>query len=157
MRLMAAASRIDQWVLDATEAAYLWLLDRTGVFVGTLTFFGLSSTILVTRLYREGWWFDYVGLLLFSIIGASRYWAQLRKMHRTMNAEAEGWRKSLIRVLVTITWVGFLPMDYIDYGVLQVIASLATILVMYLWGARIRDREKPQEKLSGKLAPEGSR
>lgn len=148
--------RTDEVALDWIEAGYLWLMDRTGIYVGTLTFVGWTTPVLVAQIYRGTYWLDYVAVLVFALIGVSQYLAQSKRMHKKWNVDAERWRRSSTRAILTLVWVSFLPWDYVRRGIPEVASSLLTLAILYLWGVRLRDPEKPEKKISAKTISEGA-
>lgn len=139
---MKFLASVDERLILMVQEVYLWLWDRTGVFVGALTavlaLIALAltaSSILLAVL--AGAIFSIHGILLIFIQGAGL---------GRFNAEARRWRYSVLRSLLIAVdlacllqeaWGGHLP---------HVISYLLIVTAfLYLPCIQIRDREPPEK------------
>lgn len=139
---MKFLASVDERLILMVQEVYLWLWDRTGVFVGALTavLALIAATLTTSTLLTAalaGAIFSLHGILLIFIQGAGL---------RIFNAQARQWRRSILRPLLIAfdlaclaqeAWEGHLPHVM---GYLLIITGL-----LYLPCIQIRDREPPEK------------
>lgn len=54
MDMWKAYLKADAWVLSKSQDGYLWLLDRTGVYVATIAFFEYAASCALSILGGSG-------------------------------------------------------------------------------------------------------
>lgn len=136
--------KLDRRVLDLVQDAYLWLLDWTGVRVGSLCFATWSAQIVLKHEpvdWVDGFFICGWGLLMFW-----RY-AEQGWNTRRYNDAARAWRDSPFRLM----WLAI-----IAGAALAAVARLDTLLLIgdgwnlvtcYLLAVQVRERE-PREFFS---------
>lgn len=146
-------NKIDEFIIARATAAYMWLLDWTGVYVGSVGF-----TLMVLDV---GWheivigrskWYWVVMLTIGLIWGGYKWRLQHAAKNEKFNAEAKEWtegfsRGLMVRVMLVIAVV------YVATGQWQwAVGWLPFVCWVYLNCVLIRDREKKQLEFGRKLA-----
>lgn len=145
-------TKIDAWLIERTQSAYLWFLDRTGVYLGTVT-----MTVVVLNVgwmclvARPGFsWIDAVCLGIAGLVSSPMWHDQHRKRFEAINASSLAWRASRTRTLMLITALAFGGWFLISNWRFGVVC-LFTLAWLYLNCTMLRDRE-PKEFKQLKLA-----
>lgn len=149
------------WVLSKIQDAYLWLLDRTGVYVGTLMFVCYVWIAAISVYRGESLW---IWMLLLAIVGwvaGVRYLWQDKAQHERYNSLAmfmEQWPwNHVFNIFLGSMFFGFMIM----LNPISASQQLAFLLYSYLLMVKIRERDKKPffKPVEGKqeLAMENSR
>ncbi len=130
------------------EEAYLWLYDRTGVRLGTVTTALMALTLVADRLAgRPG---DLLDLFFYGALGLILILMQTRLPHAAWNVRIEMIRRLPARRAV---WTALAL--YMGWGVgvavllrgqAFALAHLIDPVVFYLMLVRLRDREPPRRR-----------
>jgi hypothetical protein len=145
--------KADAWILSKTQDFYLWLLDRTGVYVATCGF-AIYAGICTAELLNGGTLWLWLPLLaLVGLTMGPKYLMQDRAEHVGFNfiassMEAWRWRHGLNAAITSCVLLGVILLEP-----LTMVANLGFLLYGYLMLVRIRDRDKkpffkPVEKLA---------
>ena len=150
--------KIDDWILAHVQAAYLWLFDRTGVYLGTCAMIVLvagRAAWVPTRLVGPPIWLD-VAIVLFLIYILHRYWRlQHARDYAQLNWRVELWRCSPIRRCMLLIWP-IVPLSdvYHSWGApISMLGALTDsvcglVALFYLAACYTRDREPPEKRFN---------
>lgn len=158
---------MDRKLIEWTQTAYLWVLDRTGVYLGTV-----ASALYVAGLLpwyairgRPPGVIDAVFLVLILAL-FQRTWRQQhdRRRHAELNAEALAYRESTVRLVLIWSFPAMLALDAVSVyhkGALAMLGSVLQTAVsifvfVYVDACCVRDREPPERRFTTP-ATEGSR
>lgn len=131
---------IDNKIIEAVQGAYLWLFDRTGIYVGTLMFALMTADMICWRYPQTFRPIDAVFLVILSTVAAGRYWMQ-GKGAEHLNALALHARELTIRKIFMALWPALIVMHVHDMQPWKVVSDLLCIVWQYLMVVLIRDRE----------------
>lgn len=138
-----AYMRVDAWVLFKIQDAYLWLLDRTGVYVGTLmfaTYVYVAAGAIFAR--EESFWLWMVLLAMTGWVAGIRYLWQDRAQHERYNMMAmfmEQWRwRHTFNIFIGMVLI----FEIITLNPLAASQEIAFLVYGYLLLIKIREREK---------------
>lgn len=147
---MNLIAEIDNRVIRMVQEVYLWLLDRTGVYVGTLIFaFGAIDNFCLGLTF-----FRFVMLALIGVWSAGRYLAQATDLRR-LNRFARNFADTWFRVPITVVLAGSLTFEVCQLNWWRVTAHASFFCWLYLACIQVRDRE-PKDFLPS-LKPVGAR
>lgn len=148
--------KIDEKLLETTQNAYLWIFDRTGIYVATVGF-AIQIAIPFIQSYAKGS-LDYVSLALmvFLAVGLSlRYAMQHAEKYEIFNAVARHARYMTWRPLVLWMWIALVTVNLLTMAWWYALtAAMQLFFFCYVCTWQIRKREPP-EKLA--FAPQASR
>lgn len=147
-KLLAA----DTYVIETVQEAYLWLWDRTGIYVGTMIF---SAAVCEHLAYGRLGWGSFFSLALVGAVATTRYIAQ-QKSFRLLNAMALSWRMPWLRYFfnVCLTLCVFADVSKPSLG--GFLSDLFFALWNYLACICVRDREPKDFFQFRKLAGVGA-
>ncbi len=148
---------LDGWIISSLQDFYLWLLDRTGVYVATLMFItyiaGVSPDIIRGHL---PWW----NLIFIGLVGAIitlPYRRQDRGDVKRYNAFAISLEGMVIRHGFNGLQIGVAVGSIAEGNYLNVAGSLMMLIYQYWWVVKIRERDKkPFLKPAERLAADGA-
>jgi len=135
---------LDQKILALLQESYLWLLDRTGIYVATTTFIVYALCVVIEVFYinsLNSWiWF---AVLAFVGLGLGhKYVLQDRGENDRINAVAMFMETLKSRYVLDITfWVFFLT-DVISLDPGRAITMLGFLTFNYTYVIKVRDRDK---------------
>ncbi len=134
--------KLDNWVISNLQNLYLWLLDRTGVYVATLMFVvyvgGLSPDIIRGRF---PWW-NCALTVLIGLVVILPYLKQDRGEIKRYNAFAIEIEGLIIRHAFNGLQIGIGVGSAIAGNYPSAAGCLAILVYQYLWVIKIRDRNK---------------
>lgn len=134
-----AYKKFDAWVIQHFQDAYLWLLDRTGIYVGTVVF--LNGVVMVLDLIRrQSMWLAAFIMIVILILSLPRYLLQGAKEYETFNHMAtfeEGLPGRHIFLVLNLICLALPP-----YTMLGALNSVCQQVMWYLFCLRIRERDK---------------
>jgi len=151
----------DQFLLSKVQDGYLWLLDRTGVYVATLIFgsFLVAGAIGIFQNKSDPGWMVFLGVCI-AIIGLSclfPYSLQDKGKNEKFNALALYIEAGYTRHFFVGLQYGFLVSHLIHLDVISIIATVFLIACFILQTVKIRDRDKkPFFKPVERLATDGA-
>lgn len=135
---------VDEWLLSYLGAAYQWVYDRTGIYVG-------SCCVIVVALVMLCWHnFNLVGILVWTpwFFGAARCYMAQSRGTLSYNMFAISWRVARGRLM--LAYFGFPAMAAIDVAVSRGLVNLAGDLMWFLAALLpamlIRDRTPPEPR-----------
>lgn len=137
--------KADGWLLKRLNDIYLWALDWTGLYVGTVTFL-LGAESCAYMIHREWMWFAAFNLIMIVMIAAPRYYWQATGKNKLFNAVAEYFEEGFARhffIWLSLCTIPSYAMDGEWWGALN---ALCLALNWYVFCFRIRDREKKEFK-----------
>lgn len=141
--------KIDEAAMRWTQDAYLWLLDRTGVYASTV-FMVIFLMGYATFFWHHGWRPDYVGLAIIGVTGVAQgvlYLQQDKKQYEAFNARSRHWRTTEWRTGLLFVCVFFMVVDVMTSKPLMAISFLCDIVCYgYVMCVQIRDREPPPKR-----------
>jgi hypothetical protein len=150
--------KIDDWILTRAQAAYLWLLDETGVYVATcsVVVYMLGKAAWYTTRTTPIWWVDTVFLVVMMVLFSASWATQHAGREETYNAQAREWRDGAARRVFMIVWIAFVVGDVagatstarLACDLVNDITSWIALLVIPT--VQIRKREPPEKTV---LAP----
>jgi hypothetical protein len=148
--------KIDQKLLETTQAAYLWVFDRTGVYVATIGF-TIQVSIPFIQSHAKGS-LDYMALLLMVFLSVGlgfRYSLQHAGKYEVFNAMARQLDEHRWRPLMLGMWLGLILANLITMsGWYAFTAFLQLFYFCYVCCWQIRKREPPEKLV---FAPQASR
>lgn len=140
-----AYMKVDAWVLSKIQDAYLWLLDRTGVYVGTLmfaTYVYVAAGAIFARHESLWLWLWMVLLAMTGWVAGIRYLWQDKAQHERYNSLAmfmEQWRwRHICNVLIGMVLI----FEIIILDPLGASSQIAFLVYGYLLLIKIRERDK---------------
>lgn len=134
--------KADQWVIQKFQDAYLWLLDWTGVRVGTLQVITGGGASFIGWVNHQHWLFV-VGIGVMLLVGAFRNHTQ-DSDHDCFNFVAMRQEESLFRKLFTAWLIGGMLAAVILLRPASFAFELLWFVCTYLNCVKVRDRE-PKE------------
>lgn len=148
--------KIDEKFLETTQSAYLWVFDRTGVYVATIGF-AIQVTIPFLQSYSKGS-LDYAGLfvMVFLAVGLGwRYHAQHANQFEIFNAlsremQVTRWRPFMLWMWIALVMANLLTMTW----AYAFTSALQLFYFCYVCAWQIRKREPPEKLV---FAPQASR
>lgn len=142
----------DAWLIDKVQDAYLWLFDRTGIYVGVLMF----AMCVIDHIIMIAQWGS--GPMTLVTAAAGGIWSlQMAKCQKDSKAKfnliARFWRTSIYRKMLTLMsiWMAVIGLANTP------LASLGLVITIVMYGCLpsiyLRDREPPEHH---SFAPQGS-
>ena len=133
---------LDDKCVSMITDAYLWALDWTGIYVGTIIFIN-SAPCFALLWYKVPVWVSLFFLICVMAMSCQSYWMQNTGNKIEFNAYAEKAKGSTWRWSLLWFNVCSLAADiFIRVTLLQVMADVCAILFWYIICIKIRDREK---------------
>lgn len=138
-----AYMKMDGWIISALQDTYLWLLDRTGVYVATVSF--ATYTVVAGLNIAQGAFPTWAWIVLLAFVGLSsghKYLMQDKGKNESLNFSAmrmEEWRW---RHSINIALFCFLIIALLALDVVEIIEQLGFLLFGYCFLIKVRDRDK---------------
>lgn len=143
---MRKIAEIDEKIIDRLQEAYLWLFDRTGVYVATTSMVLIIMWFVVGNLRSPDYmWLTLLGLVACIICGLaqiSRYRLQDRAQYEKFNAIALLSRQDDIRISFQSILAVFAALDALNLDVLSFIRDMCLIIYFMTFAIMIRERDK---------------
>lgn len=138
---MNKLAEIDAKLIDLTQDAYLWLFDRTGVYVATLSMI-LCMGANSSNLTAPG---TLVSIALFGGSQIGPYVLQHKKLFTSFNATARYWRSSAFRIAGCVFIAGLAGGHLFNGKLSMALSDVVCLFVMaFCFSVQIRERE-PKE------------
>lgn len=147
---MMMVRKWDNFLIDSMQRAYLWLLDWTGVYVGTLLLFTFVAT-LVLRGFNWWNWAELFGLVLMLAWCGWKYSQQATDRIELFNASSEYNRTSWLRDCLNVMLVMSAVIAIVKNQWGEIGAETLWFVMGYLMTVKLRKRE-PKEFFEGKGA-----
>lgn len=154
--MISLYSKADLKAIEGFQAFYLWLLDRTGVYLATVN--------MVLYLVSFGFWItkdgkvSLIGLALLAIVGLMnmiRYWWQEKEQYDTLNAGAMSFEASRFRQWGNGYFIAITIWDMVFFHALDLCFDLCMLAIQYSMTVKIRERDKkPFFEPKKELAPQ---
>lgn len=141
--MTARLRALDDHLIRLTQEVYLWLWDRTGVYVATLMFAAVVGDHVFWHPLEI---FDFIVLAFFGVWAGVRYVAQakdLRWLNATQRAWADFWLRRPVMVVIAVLLAG----DVLKLDAWRAASDVCSFAWNYLACVQVRDRE-PQDLLS---------
>lgn len=142
----------DTRMIELTQEAYLWLWDRTGVYVGTLIF---MASVVDHSVHLPMRWFHLLSLGFMGLFSGARYAAQQRDL-RLLNAAALEFRAPWLRSVTLGILFGSVIADLTGGKLWLLLGDLSFAIWTYLACVCVRDREPKDLFQPRKLAGAGA-
>lgn len=143
---------LDDYLVAAAQEIYLWLWDRTGVYVATLLFAAIVGEQICWGPIKI-WGFAF--LAIFGATSAYAYMVQAKDL-RLLNSMQRRWRENGLRLAFTVMVLYFTASDAVKLNAWGSAGSAFLLIWSYLSCVQVRDRE-PKDLLSTrKLARAGA-
>lgn len=144
----------DAWLMAQSQRAYLWLLDRTGVYVATV---GMLIYALGVSVFMFGQGKVSVVLTvilgLYGVILGFRYWQQDTQKNGEFNEISRNWSEAVVRrILMTMTLVIGAASFQNLFTMFSYICDF--VFFGYVLTIQIRERTPPEKELN--LAHQGA-
>lgn len=134
--------KADAYILGIIQDAYLWLLDRTGVYVATLCFMIYATAAFVALSTGAPLLFWGPLLLMVGLSMLPRYTLQDKARNEHFNAIAlmlQGWLwRHPFQIALSVSMLA----ETIALEPLQVLIDICFLLYTYMTLVMIRDRDK---------------
>lgn len=155
--MIALLKSIDSKIIEAVQAAYLWLYDRTGVFLATLTFATIVADVFCGGLTTGLRLFDFLFLGYVGLTSAVRYHMQSTGQIAALNlGQLELRNSTIVRPIFIALMLSIIVIATYKSDAWKVASALLALLWQYLFCILIRDREPKdffeQRKLAGSEA-----
>lgn len=141
--------RVDEWLMVRTQDAYLWLLDRTGVYAAT-AFMVVFVLGYGAFFYQQGR-VDALGVGVIAITGVVQGWFYLeqdRDQYEAFNLRVRHWRSSAWRVCLMWTALFFAAHAALRGRPFSSASFLCDVVAYgYLATVQIRKREPPERQV----------
>lgn len=155
--------QIDERILEWTQATYLWILDKTGLYLGTCVIVAyLAGKFTLWSIDEIPDAFDIVIVVIVLLISQRTWYLQHAKMYATLNVVAGNWQNnSLRKIFAGLSILCILPLVILEHDRAAGIAASAIDVIVVTWtfcylvACRVRDREPPEKKFC-RLAGESS-
>lgn len=134
---------LDSAIIELVQEAYLWLWDRTGVYVATLIFTAYAIDQLASTHMRL---FNFLTLGIMGACCGVRYVAQGKNL-RHFNDMQRQWRHFFARGPVMVAIALFILQEVALLDGWQALGDVAFMSWCYLACVQVRDRE-PKNFLS---------
>jgi hypothetical protein len=142
-KLLAA----DTYLIETTQEAYLWLWDRTGVYVATLIF----SAVVCSHVVHGLDWGSFIGLAIMGAFSTQRYIAQQKDLRR-LNLLALGWRTPWLRLFYLSILFACVVADIAKFRAGELVGDIFFALWNCLACVQVRDRDPKDLFQTRKLA-----
>lgn len=145
----------DAKVFAKSQAAYLWLYDRTGIYVGTIGMTTIVAADALTVLHHGKLGpIVFVNLTIIGFLCGFRYHIQNSEKYEVFNAIARHWHEARWRPVLGFIWIALMFDDLIHQRWLLVAACILNFCFFgYVLCWQIRKREPPEKLV---FAPQGS-
>lgn len=150
--------KLDRYLIDGSQNSYLWLLDRTGVYLATILMVAHigSFACLTLRDGKLSWlWMGFV--LILGLGDMIRYWWQEKEQYDAINAgamEFEAWKW---RHFGNGWFIAMLLLDLIRLTPWDAGFDICLLGAQYLMTVKVRKQDKkPFFEKKEQLALEGS-
>lgn len=143
---------IEDAIINHVQEAYLWLWDRTGVYVGTLMFAAYVGDHVC---WNPLTWVDFAFIGFAGLWAGIRYVAQSQDL-RWFNASQRAWKDFSPRPFFSVLVAAFLLADILQLNAWHLASDTMTMLWNYIGCVQVRDREPKEFFPSLKLARAGA-
>lgn len=137
--MLKTYKKFDAWLIHHFQGAYLWLLDRTGIYVGTVIF--LNGTLVILHLIQQNsMWLAAFIMVAILLISLPRYLLQGAEKYETFNQVAafeEGMSGRHLFLILNLICLALPP-----YSMLDVLNNVSQQVMWYLLCLKIRERDR---------------
>ncbi len=134
--------KLDNWIISYLQNLYLWLLDRTGVYVATLMFVTYVGGFSPDIIRGEFPWWNLMFIGLAALIIAIPYQEQNNGDIKRYNAFAIKIEGLFLRHAFNSFQIGLAVGSVIAGRYINSAGCLVMLIYQYLWVIKIRDRDK---------------
>jgi hypothetical protein len=147
--------KVDEWVKSLIQNTYLWLLDRTGIYVATLMFAAYVPAPGVAIIRGHDQIFNGIFIAIVGIALAYPYILQDKGDNEAFNATAMWAENSVLRHVLIFLQISLVVSTMISLDIIGFVICTLQLVYLYLWTVKIRDRDKkPFFEQAPKLAME---
>ena len=147
----------DQFLLSKVQDGYLWLLDRTGVYVATLMFASFCVAPGISIIQQKFILLSGICIAIIGLICLFPYHLQDKGKNDAFNASALSIEAGRPRHFFLGLQYWFLVSDVIQFNLIGTIGTVLLIVCLVLQTVKIRDRDKkPFFKPLERLATDGA-
>lgn len=132
----------DAYLIERINTAYLWLLDRTGVYVATLAFITYTAMVALLLANGRSIWFWLPVLAFVGLSMGHKYLMQDKGQNDIFNLGAMQWESWRWRHYFNISIVIFIIVEIIALTPIEAIIDIGFVTYGYLLTIKIRDRDK---------------
>ena len=136
---MEYLGKFDRRIIEMMQEAYLWLWDRSGVYVGTLIFMIQISHVLISKKPPS-----LISIGAMSIWAIQYYYVQGSSL-RQFNEVTRTWTSFSFRKFMALSWAVFIVSDIAILDVREFLSDILLIVTMYIACVQVRDREPPEK------------
>lgn len=134
--------KADAWVISKTQEAYLWLFDRTGVYVGTLMFASYTFTVALCFIRSGPAWWLFLFLASIGWTSGVRYLWQDKGEHVRYNAVSLMVERATWRYGFNLFMIACVIFDFLGLHFVQGLEETGFLVYSFLLTTKIRDRDK---------------
>lgn len=138
--------KADGWLLQSLNNLYLWAMDWTGLYVGTLCFL-MGAESCAYMIHRGNHWWAAFNLIFVIAIAGPRYYWQATGNNKLFNAISSYMEEGVFRHIFIWLSLSFIPMHVSMGNWWGALDDVVLALCWYVWCFKIRDREKKEFKL----------
>lgn len=136
--------KIDDFIWNSLQDGYLWLFDRTGIYVATIAVIPYSLSIWILFIELPPTWVKYLIIITGAVVGflnlGTRYYLQDNGLIIPYNASALHTKTNNNTVITALVVFGVFDIIFNNRPGLYV--NLMLIIHSYLLTVLIRDRDK---------------
>lgn len=137
--------KFDTWLITNMEDAYLWIYDRSGVYLGTVGMIAMVISAMVDLVsYTDQGFLKGLTIFNVALIGFNMFQInsrQSKEEYLLHNLIADFFRSSKVRCGFFFVFYTFVVLHTIRLDGLKVVSDLAFIVVMVSVTIRLRERE----------------
>ena len=134
--------RFDSWMISNLQNLYLWLLDRTGIYVATLMFITYAGSLSPDIIRGKYPWWNCAFIALIGLVVILPYLKQDRGDVKRYNAFAIEIEGLIIRHAFNGLQIGLGVGSAIAGDYLSASGCFLMLIYQYLWVIKIRNRDK---------------
>lgn len=132
--------KFDAKLIDIVQNAYLWVWDRTGIYVSTLLFILYVGDHFFWAALK---WFDFIFLAWAGLWCSYLYVVQSKDLRR-LNDDLRQWRDFAVRPYLMILSFSIVMVDVLSLNAWHLASDICWLGWGYLACIQVRDRE-PKE------------
>lgn len=142
--MLKAYLKFDAYLIERINTIYLWLLDRTGVYVATIMFdaYVVAAATSLCRANGLPIWYWMIILAFIGLFLGPRYLMQDKGEVLRFNIASLVLEKWVGRHVINVILMSFLVLDLLRLEPFDGLIQIIFLLFGYLNIIKIRDREK---------------
>lgn len=132
--------KLDNWIIEVVQESYLWIWDRTGIYIGTLIF---AACVGDRAFWGSVDWLGFIWLGFMGMQAAWRYLAQSKDL-RELNDMQRMYCELTLRFVCALLFFFFLAVSVIEGNFRHIISNVFALMWIYLFCVQVRERD-PKE------------